>query len=52
MFTLREKVMHPKFGMGRITKIEGTGDNIKLTITFGLSSKVFLEKYTPLEKIN
>jgi len=51
-FSLKEKVVHPKFGMGRIVRIEGSGDNVKLTISFGLSNKVFLEKYTPLEKIN
>ncbi len=51
-FSLREKVMHPKFGMGRIVKIEGSGDNLKLTISFGLTNRVFLEKYTPLDKIN
>lgn len=51
-FTLREKVMHPKFGMGRVVKIEGSGDNLKLTISFGLTNRVFLEKYTPLSKIN
>jgi DNA helicase-2/ATP-dependent DNA helicase PcrA len=51
-FSLREKVMHPKFGMGRVVKIEGSGDNLKLTISFGLTNRVFLEKYTPLSKIN
>lgn len=51
-FSVRERVMHPKFGPGRIVRIEGSGDNIKLTISFGLSNKVFLEKYTPIEKIN
>ncbi len=51
-FSLREKVMHPKFGMGRVVKIEGSGDNLKLTISFGLTNRVFLEKYTPLDKIN
>jgi hypothetical protein len=38
--------------MGRVLKIEGSGDNIKLTILFGSTSKVFMEKYTPLEKIS
>jgi len=33
-------------------KKEGSGDNVKLTIDFdGVGRKVFLEKYTPLEKI-
>ncbi len=50
-FRARERVLHPKYGIGRIIKIEGSGDNVKLTILFGSSTKVFLEKYTPLEKI-
>lgn len=51
-FTLKENVLHPKFGVGKIVKIEGSGDNIKLTINFGLTKKVFMEKYTPLQKLN
>jgi len=49
-FRLRESVLHPKFGAGRITAIEGRGDNVKLTINFGGTTRTFLEKYTPLEK--
>ena len=51
-FSLRERVVHPKYGPGRIVKIEGSGDNIKLTISFGITSRVFMEKYTPLQKMN
>lgn len=51
-FSVQERVMHPRFGPGRIVRIEGSGDNIKLTISFGLTRKVFMEKYTPLEKLN
>lgn len=49
-FKVRDNVLHPKYGIGRILTIEGSGDNVKLTILFGRSSKTFLEKYTPLEK--
>jgi len=49
-YSLHEQVLHPKYGVGRIIKIEGSGDNLKLTILFGSSSKTFMEKYTPLEK--
>jgi len=49
-YSLHEQVLHPKYGVGRIIKIEGSGDNLKLTILFGSSRKSFLEKYTPLEK--
>jgi hypothetical protein len=51
-FSLRERVVHPKYGTGRIVKIEGSGDNIKLTISFGITNRAFMEKYTPLQKMN
>lgn len=51
-FSTWERVLHPKYGIGQIVKIDGYGDNVKLTILFGQSKKVFLEKYTPLEKLN
>ncbi|PKL15718.1 MAG: hypothetical protein CVV49_19990 [Spirochaetae bacterium HGW-Spirochaetae-5] len=51
-FSVKESIMHPKFGTGRIVSIEGTGDNIKLTISFGVTRRVFMEKYTPLQKLN
>ncbi len=51
-FRPREMVAHPKYGMGMILTIEGSGDNLKLTILFGTSKKTFLEKYTPLKKLN
>ncbi len=51
-FKLRDRVIHPRFGCGRIMRIEGSGDNVKLTIDFdGYGRKLFLEKYTPLEKV-
>ncbi|OHD69629.1 MAG: hypothetical protein A2W19_01095 [Spirochaetes bacterium RBG_16_49_21] len=51
-FRVRDSVLHPRYGIGRILTIEGSGDNVKLTILFGGSSKTFLEKYTPLEKVS
>ncbi len=50
-YRLRERVLHPRYGAGLITKIEGHGDNLKLTIVFSSGKKAFLEKYTPLEKL-
>ncbi len=51
-YRVRDRVLHPRFGSGRVTRIEGTGDNVKLTIDFdGFGRKVFMEKYTPLEKV-
>jgi DNA helicase-2/ATP-dependent DNA helicase PcrA len=46
------RVSHEKYGAGRVIKIEGNGENTKLTVQFGESSKVFIEKYTPLKKLN
>lgn len=49
---IRDLVLHPKYGKGRIIHIEGSGDNTKLIITFeGGGKKIFLQKYTPLERI-
>lgn len=51
-FRIRDRVRHPRYGSGRIMKIEGNGDNVKLTIQFdGQGIKVFMEKYTPLERV-
>lgn len=52
-FRISDKARHPAYGVGRIIKIAGKGDNIKLTISFGNGrSKTFLEKHTTLEKVN
>ncbi|TAL38866.1 MAG: ATP-dependent DNA helicase PcrA [Spirochaetes bacterium] len=51
-FRVRDQVLHPKYGQGRITAIEGSGDNVRLTINFlSGGTKTFMEKYTPLEKM-
>jgi len=51
-YRVRDRVLHPRFGSGRVMRIEGSGDNVKLTIDFdGYGRKVFLEKYSPLEKV-
>jgi DNA helicase II / ATP-dependent DNA helicase PcrA len=52
-FNIRDDVVHPKFGAGSIIGIEGSGDNRKLIIRFRTGGKkTFLQKYTPLEKID
>lgn len=51
-FRIKEHILHPKYGHGQIIKIEGKGDNLKLTIIFASGKKTFLEKYTPLSKLN
>lgn len=47
-----DMVVHPKYGSGKIISVEGSGDNLKLTIHFSSGVKTFLEKYTPLEKLH
>jgi DNA helicase-2/ATP-dependent DNA helicase PcrA len=47
-----DSVLHPKYGRGRIVRQEGAGDNLKLSILFTIGMKVFLEKYTPLERVD
>ncbi len=51
-FRIGDGVLHPRYGTGRVIRVDGSGDNLKLTILFGNSSKVFMEKYTPLEKLD
>jgi DNA helicase-2/ATP-dependent DNA helicase PcrA len=51
-FKVKDRVRHPKYGVGRIVAVDGTGDNLKLSIAFDRSGlKTFMEKYTPLEKV-
>lgn len=51
-YKVRDVVIHPKYGRGTITSIKGSGDNIKITINFSAGkSKVFLEKYTQLDRL-
>ncbi len=48
-FSLNQRITHPKYGPGRILTIQGSGDDVKLTIAFPSGRKTFMEKYTPLE---
>ncbi len=44
-------VRHPKYGKGLILRREGTGDNVKLTVSFpGFGQKKLIEKYANLEQ--
>jgi DNA helicase-2/ATP-dependent DNA helicase PcrA len=43
-------VRHPKYGKGLILRREGSGDNVKLTVSFpGFGQKKLIEKYANLE---
>ena len=44
-------VKHEKYGRGLVLRREGSGDNVKLTISFpGYGQKKLIEKYANLEK--
>ncbi len=45
-----EFVRSPRFGRGRITKISGTGDNLTLTILFGVKEVKIVAKFGKLER--
>jgi DNA helicase II / ATP-dependent DNA helicase PcrA len=45
-------VKHEKYGRGLVLRREGTGDNVKLTISFpGYGQKKLIEKYANLQKL-
>ena len=51
-FGLGKRVHHPEYGIGTIIGVEGSGDSLKLTVSFSVyGSKKFLPKYAPLEPI-
>jgi len=51
-FGLGKRVHHPEHGIGTISHVEGSGDTLKLTVSFSVyGSKKFLPKYAPLEPI-
>jgi len=44
-------VRHVKYGTGLVLRREGSGDNVKLTVSFpGYGQKKLIEKYANLEK--
>ncbi len=44
-------VRHAKYGKGLVLRREGTGDNVKLTISFpGFGQKKLIEKFANLEQ--
>ncbi|MEP6903331.1 MAG: hypothetical protein ABJA66_16505, partial [Actinomycetota bacterium] len=44
-------VRHTKYGKGLVLRREGTGDNVKLTVSFpGFGQKKLIEKFAKLEK--
>ncbi len=51
LFVPGSHVRHAKYGKGLVLRREGTGDNVKLTISFpGFGQKKLIEKFANLEK--
>jgi DNA helicase-2/ATP-dependent DNA helicase PcrA len=49
-YRLGAYVKHPAFGKGRISKVEGSGSNLMVTVKFiGKGTKKFLAKYAPFQ---
>lgn len=48
-----DRVIHDKFGMGKVTEIAGTGANAQVTIDFGgnIGQKRLLLRYSPVTKL-
>jgi DNA helicase-2/ATP-dependent DNA helicase PcrA len=50
-FVAGSHVKHAKYGRGLVLRREGSGDNVKLTVSFpGFGQKKLIEKYANLEK--
>ena len=50
-FVAGSHVKHEKYGRGLVLRREGTGDNVKLTVSFpGYGQKKLIEKYANLEQ--
>jgi DNA helicase-2/ATP-dependent DNA helicase PcrA len=52
-FGLGQRIHHPTLGVGTIIDIEGSGENLKLTISFpGSRAKKILPRYTRLRPVS
>jgi DNA helicase-2/ATP-dependent DNA helicase PcrA len=46
------KVRHPLFGVGTVVRIEGAGEDLKLTVSFmGIGAKKLVARFAALEKL-
>ena len=51
-YRLGKRVHHPEYGIGTIIGVEGSGESLKLTVSFSVyGSKKFLPRYSQLEPI-
>jgi DNA helicase-2/ATP-dependent DNA helicase PcrA len=50
-FRLGARVRHARYGLGVVLRVEGAGEDAKLTVSFpGYGQKKFVAKYAQLEK--
>jgi DNA helicase-2/ATP-dependent DNA helicase PcrA len=49
--TLGKKVEHPRFGIGKVMELEGTGSNVKATVEFPIGKKQLLLKFAKLRLV-
>jgi DNA helicase-2/ATP-dependent DNA helicase PcrA len=51
-FSLGSRVQHPEYGVGTVIGVEGSGERLKLTVSFSIyGSKKLLPRYAQLEKL-
>ena len=46
-----DKVQHKAWGLGIVTKVSGTGENMELDIAFKIGVKRLLAAFAPIKKI-
>ncbi len=52
MIKVGTKVEHPRFGIGAVHQLEGTGSNIKATVLFPIGTKQLLLKFAKLRVVD
>ncbi|MDW7674613.1 MAG: 3'-5' exonuclease, partial [Bacillota bacterium] len=52
LYTLGEKVIHPKWGQGAVVSVKGDGGDAEISVAFpGEGIKTLIAKYAPLKKV-
>jgi DNA helicase-2/ATP-dependent DNA helicase PcrA len=46
-----QKVEHPRFGVGKVVHLEGSGPNVKATVEFPIGKKQLLLKFAKLRVV-
>ena len=49
---LGKKVEHPRFGIGEVKELEGSGSNVKATVEFPIGKKQLLLKFAKLRVVD